>query len=160
MLTLITGTRSAREEIYKRIEKDVAENRRAYLIVPDQKALLAEKSLMDRLPKSAALLVEAVGFSRLSNLVSRRYGSLTYNYATDGAKLLTMYRTVNELSPMLKVFGGESTPVTLSALCSLVNEFRAATLSPGELANAAEKIDSPTLCNKLFDLSLIWRPNG
>ena len=156
MLTLILGTRGARDEIYRQIEKDVAENRRAYLIVPDQKALLAEKSLMERLPKRAALLVEAVGFSRLSNLVSRRYGSLTYNYATDGAKILTMYRTLSELSPNLKVFGGENSSTTLSALCSLVGEFRAAAISAEELMEAAEKISSSTLCDKLFDLALIY----
>ncbi len=156
MLTLILGTRGARDEIYRRIEQDVAENRRAYLIVPDQKALLAEKSLMDRLPKNAALLVEAVGFSRLSNLVSRRYGSLTYNYATDGAKILTMYRTVTELKNALKVFGGESAAVTLNALCSLVNEFRAAAISAEELSSAAEKIGPSPLSDKLCDLALIY----
>ena len=47
MLTLLYGTRGAREEIYRRIRRDTDENRRAYLIVPDQKALLAEGELAE-----------------------------------------------------------------------------------------------------------------
>ena len=94
MLTLLYGTRRAREEIYRRIRRDTDGARRAYLIVPDQKALLAEGELAAVLPPRAALYVDAVGFSRLSNLVCRRYGGLTYNYANDGAKALSMYRAV------------------------------------------------------------------
>ncbi|MBQ6893126.1 MAG: PD-(D/E)XK nuclease family protein [Clostridia bacterium] len=156
MLTLLYGTRSARDEIYNRIKKDVDDGRRAYLIVPDQKALLSENSLMEALPKSAALLVDAVGFSRLANLVCRRYGSLTYNYATDGTKVLTMYRAVKELSPLLKVFGGETESATLQSLCSLMNEFRACSVNADELADAAEKIGDTPLADKLHDLALIY----
>ncbi len=156
MLTLLYGTRSAREEIYKRIKSDVEDGRRAYLIVPDQKALLSESSLMDALPKSAALLVDAVGFSRLANLVSRRYGSLTYKYATDGTKVLTMYRAVKELSPYLKVFCDETNANALQSLCSLMNEFRSAAVTSAELSNAAEKLGASPLSDKLCDLALIF----
>ena len=50
MLTLLYGTRRAREEIYRRIRRDTDGARRAYLIVPDQKALLAEGELAAVLP--------------------------------------------------------------------------------------------------------------
>lgn len=156
MLTLLYGTRGARNEIYKRIADDVESGRRAYLIVPDQKALLSERALMDTLPKSAALLVDAVGFSRLANLVSRRYGGLTYSYATDGAKVLTMYRTVKELAPLLNIFGGETQSSALQSLCSLMGEFRACSVSTDELSAAAEKMGDTPLAKKLFDLALIY----
>ena len=156
MLTLLYGTRGAREEIFRRIACDVEDGRRAYLIVPDQKALLSEKALMDTLPKSAALLVDAVGFSRLSNLVCRRFGGLTYNYASDGAKVLTMYRTVKELAPLLSVFGGETQSAALESLCSLISEFRACSVSAEELSAAAEKMGECPLSQKLCDLALIY----
>ena len=79
MLTLLYGTRHARKEIYRRIRRNTDGARRAYLIVPDQKALLAESELSGILPPCAALYADAVGFSRLANLVCRRYGGLTYN---------------------------------------------------------------------------------
>ena len=156
MLTLLYGTRAARDEIFSCIARDVKEKHRAYLIVPDQKALLAESALMNTLPKSAALLVDAVGFSRLSNLVSRKYGSLTYNYATDGAKILTMYRTVKKLSPYLSVFGGELQNGTLEALCSLMGEFRASAVSAEDISAAADKLGTAALTDKLRDLALIY----
>ena len=156
MLTLLYGTRTARDEIYSRIAADVENGRRAYLIVPDQKALLSENALMSAMPKSAALLVDAVGFSRLANLVSRRFGALTYNYATSGAKVLTMYRTLKELEPMLNVFSGESQSSALESLCSLMGEFRACSVSAEEISAAAEKLGDTPLAKKLFDLALIY----
>ena len=140
MLTLLYGTRGAREEIYRRIRRDTDENRRAYLIVPDQKALLAESELSAVLPPAAALLCDAVGFSRLANLVCRRFGSLTYRYATDGAKALVMYRAQKRLRPMLTVFGGEVRTATLGALCSLWSEMHAASVTPDDLAAAADRL--------------------
>ena len=156
MLTLLYGTRRAREEIYRRIRRDTGAARRAYLIVPDQKALLAEGELAAVLPPRAALYVDAVGFSRLANLVSRRYGGLTYNYANDGAKALSMYRAVSELRPSLKVFAGEVKPATLTSLCSLCTEFRAAAVTPDALAAAADRLPPSPLADKLHDLSLLF----
>ncbi|MBQ4557162.1 MAG: PD-(D/E)XK nuclease family protein [Clostridia bacterium] len=156
MLTLLYGTRAARDEIFSLIAKDVADGRRAYLIVPDQKALLAENALMNYLPKSAALLVDAVGFSRLANLVSRRYGALTYQYANDGAKSLTMYRAIKKLTPYLHVFGGEMQSGTLDALCSLMGEFRACSIKSNDLDLAANALGDSPLAEKLRDLALIY----
>ena len=156
MLTLLYGTRGARAEIYNRIAADAAEGRRAYLIVPDQKALLAESALMRCLPKSAALLVDAVGFSRLANLVCRRYGSLTYRYASEGAKVVTMYRAVKKLRPHLRIFGGELQNGTLHALCTLMGEFRACAIRSDELSAAADDLGSAPLADKLRDLSLLY----
>lgn len=160
MLTLLYGTRGAREEIYRRIRRDTDENRRAYLIVPDQKALLAESELSAVLPPAAALLCDAVGFSRLANLVCRRYGSLTYRYATDGAKALVMYRAQKRLRPMLTVFGGEVRTATLGALCSLWSEMRAASVTPDDLAAAADRLPPSPLADKLRDLSMLFSLYG
>ena len=46
MLTILYGTRGARDEIYSRIKKDVEKGKRAYLIVPDQKALSLQKRVL------------------------------------------------------------------------------------------------------------------
>nr|MBQ5811811.1 PD-(D/E)XK nuclease family protein [Clostridia bacterium] len=156
MLTILYGTRGARDEIYSRIKKDVENGKRAYLIVPDQKALLAEEGLMKALPRGAALEVDAVGFSRLANLVCRKYGSLTYRYATDGAKAVTMHNAIKKLRPKLKVFGGEIQNGTLESLISLMREFRTCSVSAETLAEAAEKAGATPLGNKLYDLSLIY----
>ena len=156
MLTLLYGTRRAREEIYRRIRRDTDGARRAYLIVPDQKALLAESELAAVLPPPAALYSDAVGFSRLANLVCRRYGGLTYNYANDGAKALSMYRAAKQVRPMLKVFAGDIKPATLTALCALCTEFRAAAVTPDDLAAAADRLSPAPLADKLRDLSLLF----
>ncbi len=156
MLTLLYGTRGARAEIYNKISADIAAGKRAYLIVPDQKALLAEEALMQVLPRSAALLVDAVGFSRLANLVCRRYGGLTYRYATEGAKVVTMYRAWQKLRPQLTVFDGDLRRGTLEALCSLCREFRTCMVTADDLSTAAENLGATPLADKLRDLSILY----
>ena len=65
MLTLLYGTRRAREEIYRRIRRDTDGARRAYLIVPDQKALLAEGELAAVLPPRARRSVFAAKWRKI-----------------------------------------------------------------------------------------------
>ena len=156
MLTLLYGTRGARESIYEKIRSDVEGGKRAYLIVPDQKALLAEEALMKYIPRTAALLVDAVGFSRLANLVCRRYGSLTYRYATNGAKAVIMYSAIKKLRPALNVFGGDLQSGVLEALCSLCREFRTCSVSPDDLQKASDSLGDGPLKDKTGDLALIY----
>ncbi len=156
MLTILYGTQGARREIYRRIGDDVQAARRAYLIVPDQKALLAESALMKNLPPSAALLVDAVGFSRLSNLVCRKYGGLCGDYANDGAKILFLYRAVKKLSPMLSVFDTRLGCRALGALVSLFTEFRAYAVTPEQLGEASRSLSPSPLADKLSDLALLY----
>lgn len=156
MLTILYGTQSARREIYSRIRGDVNAARRAFLIVPDQKALLAESALMENLPPSAALLVDAVGFSRLSNLVCRKYGGLCGDYADEGAKILFLYRAVKKLSPWLRVYDTRLGCGALTALVSLFTEFRAYAVTPEAMDEAAKRLPPSPLSDKLSDLALLF----
>ena len=160
MLHILYGSRAAREEIYARMEKDIADKRHAYLIVPDQKVLLAEQALYERLPGCAALYSDAVGFSRLANLVCRRYGGLTYRYATEGVRVLTVYRAQRRLAGQLRVYGGKTESGTYSALAALFSEFRACRVTPDMLSAAAEHFAGTPLGDKLHDFSVLFALYG
>ena len=69
-------------EIFSRIERDYKENKKSFLIIPDQEAVQFERQSLELLGTRAQLSLEILSFSRLYNRVCREYGGLEYNYIT------------------------------------------------------------------------------
>ncbi len=151
---------SKSNKIYDLMKEDASAAHPSYLIVPEQQTVQCERKLLDLLPPSAQLHTEALNFSRLANLVFRKYGGLSYNYADKGAKTLIMWKNLKELSPLLTEYGKAASETSLqfsSEMLSAVGELKAYCISPQRLEAASKKLsDSALLSRKLWDLSLIY----
>ena len=90
MLTLIEGglLSDGHEIIIDRISTLVREGKRAYLIVPEQQTVSAEKEMTDVLPASAPLCFEVTNFTRFADTVFRSLGGLAGEVATASKKAL------------------------------------------------------------------------
>lgn len=144
----------------ERIKKDVQNGKKkVYLIVPEQLVLSTERRMLSVLPASAQLNFNVLSFSRLANLVFRKYGGLSYNYVTPGIKTLVTWLAVKEAAPALKEFGynsaaDETLPVIIQAA---ISEFKAYSVTPDALSAASVAIDSTSSSRKkLEDLALIY----
>jgi ATP-dependent helicase/nuclease subunit B len=158
MLRIICGVAGSGKsaELEKRILQDVSENRRAFLLVPEQESIRCERRMADILPESSALCFEVVNFSRLANLVFRHYGSLSYNYASEPVKALLMWRTLSMTEGQLRHFRGIYENGGVKKMLSGIKALRAAGVSPTQLALCAERLDSGShLSKKLEDLALV-----
>lgn len=139
------------------IAADIAAGRRAYLVVPEQQAVITERQMADSLPPCAPLYFEVLNFSRMANSVFRKYGGLSYKYATKGTKSLLMWRALSELSPFLKEYQSSDTdcpsvPVMLSAY----QEMRAYAVSPARLGQIADNLpESSQIKRKFGDIALV-----
>ena len=162
MTELLFGTAGSGKttKIFDRLALDAKNNKTAYLIVPEQQALSAEKALLSKLPPSAQLNIEVLNFSRLANKVFRLYGGLSYNYATNSSKMLIMWKNLMELFPMLEEYSGikiSSQNAFSENMLAAINEFKAYCITPTDLERAAAKItNNPDLTKKLRDLALIY----
>ena len=144
-------------ELLRRIAQDVSEGKKVTLLVPEQQVHGAETMLSYNGVMSLGL--EVVGFRRLCESIFRRFGGLAYNNITDGARLVLMWRTLAELSPMLQEYGNielDDMDIIKSLLAS-VRELSLYAVSPKQLEDVAKKIKgtSERLYRKLSDLSLI-----
>lgn len=145
----------------ERIKKDVEKgrNQKIYLIVPEQLVLSTERMMLSVLPASAQLHFNVLSFSRLANLVFRKYGGLSYNYITPGIKALMTWLAIREAAPALKEFAydsvaDENLPRLIQAA---INEFKAYAVTPDALSVAASAVDSNSSSKKkLDDLALIY----
>lgn len=160
MLCVIRGgfLSDPRQEIHARIRATVSAGRRALLIVPEQGTLLAEREMAEILPDSAPLLFEVTNFSRLCDRIFRVTGGVGAKYSDKMTKTLLMWRTLSELSPLLKRPHSAipSAGDTERALGDL-SELRALSLTPDDLTRASEEVATQDAClgDKLSDLSLL-----
>lgn len=149
--------------IMSRLELDVKNGRRAFLIVPEQATVDVEGRIASVLPPSAQLTVEVLNFSRLANRVFRERGGLIYNYADKSRKLLFMWRALRECAPFLSEYGGRAaTDASLpSAMLDSVKELKISGVSSEMLADAARRLSAGSgsersLGAKLGDISVIY----
>ncbi len=145
------------KELLKRIGRDVDSGKRITLLVPEQQVYSAEVMLSYNGIMSPEL--EVVGFRRLCESIFRRFGGLSYNNITDGARLILMWRVISELSPMLKQYKDIMLDDIdmIKSLNASVRELSLYALSPAMLEESAKKLENenPKLSDKLYDLSLI-----
>lgn len=145
------------------IKKDIASGKKVYLIVPEQQAVVWESRAARALDPSAFLSLDIVGFSRLANLVCRKYGGLSYDYITRGEKALVMWSAILSVRDHLKIYAGadgqedRSVPLMTDA----VSELKRYKVTPAMLEKAASELDfsdpaSQSLSDRLSDLALIY----
>ena len=128
------------KELLSRIKKDVSEGKRITLLVPEQQVYNAEAMLGYNNIMSPEL--EVVGFRRLCESVFRRFGGLSYNNITDGARLILMWRTIAEISPMLKEYSNVALDDIdmIKSLVASVGELSLYGIYPKNLEILAEKL--------------------
>lgn len=145
--------------ITEELRRSVEVGARAFLLVPEQQSHSVERRILSLLPPRAQLSVEALSFSRLANRVFRRYGGLSYHYATGGIQALLMWRRLCELSPLLEEYGeqAEKNPALTDIMLSAVAELKGCGISPTRLERAADQLPAnSSLRPRLRDISLIY----
>ena len=145
--------------LYKYLEIDAKQGKKAYFIVPEQETVAVERTIVSLLPYSSQLNVDVLNFSRLCNKIFRTYGGLSYNTATKTVKSLLMWNTIRELSSMLEEYKiSDPSDFSLTQkMLSASSELKAYSVSPQKLERVSEKIDQQSsLYAKIRDISLIY----
>lgn len=148
------------EYIYEKLAECVKNKKHAFLVVPEQSAVMTEKQIIKRLGAKSNLYVEVINFKRLCNRVFRELGGLTSVHLDEGAKRLLMLMTLDEISPFLREYGKSAQSAEFaSRAISFVSEMKNCRVTPKKLEQAAEDLSSDAsfaeTSSKLLDLSLI-----
>lgn len=144
--------------IMDKIKCDVDNQRRAFWLVPEQKAVICERNLASYLPPRAQLYAEVLNFSRLCDKVFRLWGGLRYNYIGKSGKNLIMYRALCEVRELLTEYkmakGKEKGCVAL--FLDAIGELKSYAISPAILCEACEKLESGRLKSRIHDLVCVF----
>ena len=137
----------------------IAPEKRLWLIVPEQQAVVWESRAARTLPPYAPLSLDIVNFTRLANLAARAYGGLSEHCVTRGGKAALMWSALRSLAPSLSVYGGRRADRAVPALLSAVSELKRCGVTPAALSDAAARLaDDPEaarLAARAGDLALL-----
>ncbi|MBR5309520.1 MAG: PD-(D/E)XK nuclease family protein [Oscillospiraceae bacterium] len=153
MLRFIIGTNE--EARRKVLYEHIAEEKSAYLIVPEQFSFESEKLLSDFLGTEKSQNVEVLSFSRLCNSIFRTFGGIAGEYTDDTAKLLLMGAALSACEDSLGYYKKNihGAPF-IKKLVETDSELKNAGISSGDLLVLSQQ--GGTLGEKAEDLSAIF----
>ena len=126
------------------------------LIVPDQYSHDAERQLCAVCGDGLSLYGETLSFTRLCGRVFSETGGAAEHVLDSGGQILVMYRALESVSALLKVFGAKGIRAEImEKLLDAVKEFKNLCISPAAIEHIAEQTSNP-LRDKLHDLLLLY----
>ncbi len=160
MLSFILGTPGSgkTDEVIRRVEADIENEKKVLIIVPEQDILSYERLISTAIEATPNIMnLEIVSFRRFCNTVFRALGGLCYNYLDKGGQAVIMWRVLSELSGSLNTFkpGSASDIGLVSSLVKLYDEFADYNVRPIDLENAVGALSSE-LKPKAVDIVTIY----
>ena len=135
---------------------EITPERRQILLVPEHASHIAEVDVCRNCGDCASRHAEVLTFKLLASRVLSIVGGSSDISLDAGGKLLTLQRSLQELSGVLKVYGKPSRrSAFLKNLLDVIEELIAYAIAPEVLAATAEKIDGE-IGGKLQDIALIY----
>ena len=145
--------------IYEILEKCIQDKKPAFLIVPEQQGVSAERMLIDKLGNPANMYVEVINFKRLCNRVFRESGGIVDKVPDKITKQLAMSQVIYSLSDNLKEYSSLAQDAEFALKMSEVVEgMHMARISSQDIEKALPEIrenGGQALCNKLHDIALL-----
>ncbi len=158
MLRLLLGRdwKANRDEILKRISRDVRERRgKRILIVPELISHETERALCAWAGDTASRYAEVLSFTRLARRVSDDMGSAKMECLDNGGRVVAMAAAARQLSSRLKAYAAvETKPEFLTGLIDAVDEFKRCCITSEDLKEASVQTQG-NLAQKLEELSLL-----
>lgn len=159
MLQLILGRSGSgkTEYVFSQIKKLVENGEQNILLLtPEQYSFISERRLLKDLGESRVNSVENGSFSRLSNEISRRYGSAPLPILTKGAKAVVFKKACENIKDELKLFGKNIDNVAfINSAINIYDEMKSCRVGAQDIMQASINTDKETLSQKLHDISLI-----
>lgn len=126
------------------------------LLVPEQQSHAMERMLCEAASNSISISAEVITFRRLCRHVAAQAGGLSKTLLDDGARIIYMYRAVNQTRSAFKVLKTASArPEFLDTLLSFVDRVKDCGLMPEELMQQASEFPK-SLSEKLKDVSALY----
>ncbi len=162
MLTLLTGRAGSGKTavVIGLIKRDVEAGKPgSVLIIPEQYSHEAERELARKCPDSASMYAEVMSFTGLARNLFAAHGGNAATYLDDAGKLLSMALSLESFGrelPGLRLLGRSVKKTeTQDMLVSAIDELKASGAVPGDLRDAAGKLEG-ILSEKLLDIADIY----
>lgn len=159
MLHFILGRANAPKTEYIRnllTEKILGGQNGFVMLVPEQFSFDTERAMLEKLGAGRMQNIEIVSFSRLADRLLTQNGKIDRPRLNDGTRAVLMSLALEALQDHLDIFKKYvGRPALIEKLLSFTGELKQCAVSPEQLAEAGEAMDSGTLKTKLSELSKV-----
>ncbi|MCI9063996.1 MAG: helicase-exonuclease AddAB subunit AddB [Clostridia bacterium] len=138
------------DEINKRIKNK--ENKKIYIITPEQFSFTAEQKLMEG--KKSIINAEVITFNRLAYRVINEIGGVTSTNLSKSGKAMLIYSILQQLKNDLVFLNKSNENIDLSM--RVITELKKHGIKPQDLKNEQENVQDRYLKSKLNDITLIY----
>ncbi|HEX3037945.1 MAG TPA: PD-(D/E)XK nuclease family protein [Oscillospiraceae bacterium] len=160
MLHLILGRAgSGKTQTVRLSLRDLAqeENKKCMLLVPEQYSFESERAMLRLLGAKDEQKVQVTSFTRLTDLVFRKYGGLAGRRLDDGGRNILMSLALEQVSAELPLYRKHvQTPELVNMMLAASAEMKMCAITPNDLSAAAAAMQDGTLKQKTTELSLIF----
>ena len=161
MLKISTSryVRDIEKRVFERAAGDHRENRRAYIMVPEQFTLQNEIKLMEAIDAQAVMDIRIMSFNRLAMEALSESGGLKRKYIDDIGKAMAVKRIFQSDGSGLSLYRGSiDKEGFVASLVRLMSEFKRTMINPAQLMEASEQNNSNILMSqKLSELAMIYQ---
>lgn len=158
MLQLVLGVQKSGKTEYclKTAESAVKDGKSVIMLVPEQYSFECQRLLLDTLGAAVSNKIEIHSFTSLCEAVCAVVGGCAGITVDDGTRFILVGQALKGVRDSLKVYAKYvgSTPF-VKQMMSVITEFKQSSVSPEELLNLSESVESEALSAKLHDVSLI-----
>ena len=166
MINFITGRSGSgkTERLYEHIAQLDSQDR-AILIVPEQSSFYNEKQLLERFGDRRAANVEVLSFRRLCSNILEEYRGAVGQRINDGIKAVLMSIAIEnapseggelELYSRRGKAGLKKTMDLVEPMLIAINEYKMCMITPEQLFEVSETVESKVLASKLRDSARIY----
>lgn len=163
MLTRIFGLHGCGKSsfVYEKLNECIKNKKHSFLIVPEQQAVSAERTLIDKFGNPANMYIEVINFKRLCNRVFRESGGIVEKVPDSVSCQMAMSHVLANVADNLKEYSllAEDADFALKML-KMTNYMHSGRISPEmleEIIPGLEERGMTGLSRKIQDIILAYR---
>lgn len=143
--------------IYKKIEENLDNNERAFLIVPEQYTLQSDINLMDNISYKTVMDAKVLSFSSLSRFIIDRTGGLADNILSKSGKIILLSNILRDINDDLTIFKGKYNNIDfINDIESIITNIKDNNFDQVFYENIRENSDDEILKLKFKEIRLIY----
>lgn len=147
--------------IYEKIRECINNEKQAFLIVPEQQAVLAERTLIDMFGNPANMYVEVINFKRLCNRVFRESGGIVDKIPDTSACQMAMSYALSSVADNLCEYSALAGDADFALkMLGTINRMHLGCITPEMLEEIIPELKNRglhSLCGKINDIILAFR---
>lgn len=143
--------------IYKKIEENLDNNEKAFLIVPEQYTLQSDINLIDNISYKTVMDAKVLSFSSLSRFIIDRTGGLADNILSKSGKIILLSNILRDINDDLTLFKGKYNNIDfINDIESIITNIKDNNFDQSFYENIKENSDDEILKLKFKEIKLIY----